>query len=732
MDSSRKKLTFKWLKTVVTSPTHLQRRDAGSDTPSRWNMSPNEYSDTLPLSDSPGPEGLGALCLDTPKRKAEVLGESTPSIGKVKLRKLSKKNFETFITSKEKPMDNSPKQLESTESQQVSPPLSHSFILKKKDRTPEEGSKAIYRKAVMAALGSINAGCSTSNNPRTDTNSPSLQPVSSPVMTEVHSPTSLDRTVININPSSVKPEYKSRDNRTVQEDEWSHPQVFEDTQGRDDGSVPKTDRRCVVLKGEDSPKGFLAHDSVVVETTSQDELFDTKYEAEAEDCNSSFPALEYIPESWSCFTNPQKGSSVSQKHQSPLVNYQGGSTSSLSFLSTNESTAPFHAAAEYTKMPFMPSQRTVIVSSKEPQTPNTGPSKASRVKTENFRSSSSMVNLSDPFALPLYSNREVSNPYLNSTNTRRWSDAGSNIHYPPYSFTHGGTPKRRLSLGAKPVWTSYPYNQVNQVGFIDTHCHIDMLYGKLGFRGTFSSFRRRYQSSFPSEFRGCIADFCNPGIMVKEALWEGLLTEDMVWGAFGCHPHFAKDYSSVHERNILMAMRHPKAVAFGEMGLDYSHKNSTDTSRQKEVFERQLRLAVAMQKPLVIHCRDADDDLLPIMKKCIPRDYKIHRHCFTNSYPVIEPFLTEFPNLYVGFTALITYSRATEARDAVRQIPLNRIVLETDAPYFLPTQVSKDVCRFSHPGMGIHTLQELSLLKGEDMATVLATVRNNTTQLYGI
>ena len=57
----------------------------------------------------------------------------------------------------------------------------------------------------------------------------------------------------------------------------------------------------------------------------------------------------------------------------------------------------------------------------------------------------------------------------------------------------------------------------------------------------------------------------------------------VVWGAFGCHPHFAKDYSNVQERDILMAMRHPKAVAFGEMGLDYSHKNSTHASRQKEV-----------------------------------------------------------------------------------------------------------------------------------------------------
>lgn len=65
----------------------------------------------------------------------------------------------------------------------------------------------------------------------------------------------------------------------------------------------------------------------------------------------------------------------------------------------------------------------------------------------------------------------------------------------------------------------------------------------------------------------------------------------------------------------------------------------------------------------------------------------VSRHCFTNNYEVIEPFLTEFPNLYVGFTALITYSRATEARNAVRQIPLDRIVLETDAPYFLPRQV---------------------------------------------
>ncbi|XP_029288619.1 putative deoxyribonuclease TATDN2 isoform X2 [Cottoperca gobio] len=598
-------------------------------------------------------------------------------------------------------MDKSSPQLEHSESKQVySPPL-HSYFMK----------EAIYRRALIAAVDSSRASGSNTNIPMT-----------SPLKTEEPSPLSLDRTFTSIECSPIKSENKSKNNSSLQEEQWdSTLQLFEDIEAQDDGTELKTDRRSVVLKEGDSPKRFVAPDS-------PDKLFATENRPEDECCGTSLSALEYIPDSSCCFSTHQKGSPDSQQWKSPSVNTQGATTSSLTFSYTNETPEVVQAAAKEMERPF---SRSVFVSFKEPHPTKTAPLKGSRVETESFRSSNIMSHLSDPFALPLYSKRGVLNPHLNSTTPRRKSDTGSSMRQPPNSFTQGGTSKRRLSMGAAPLWTSYPYLD-SQVGFIDTHCHIDMLYGKLGFCGTFNSFQRQYQSSFPPEFRGCIANFCNPRIMVKEALWEGLLAEDMVWGAFGCHPHFAKDYSSAHERDILMAMRHPKAVAFGEIGLDYSHKNSTEHSKQKEVFERQLRLAVAMHKPLVIHCRDADDDLLEIMKKCVPREYRIHRHCFTNSYPVIEPFLTEFPNLYVGFTALITYYKAAEARDAVRRIPLNRIVLETDAPYFLPRQVSKDVCRFAHPGMGIYTLQELSLLKGEDMATVLSTIRNNTIQLYGV
>ncbi|KAM6947932.1 putative deoxyribonuclease TATDN2 [Lycodopsis pacificus] len=709
MDRSKNKLTFKWLRTAITSPTNLQEQDAASGTPSRWNKSPTEDSNTLPLGDSPGPDGLGALSLDTPKRKAGVLCESTPSLGKVKLRKLSRENYEHFITSEEKSMDNPSRQLEATGRWDVSSPPPHSFIMKKKARTPEEASKVIYRKAVVAAIGS------TTSSPRT------LPFVSSPVNTEGPSPATLDRAYKDSRCSST--ENISEHSDTVQEEQWSPLQVLEDI---DDDSELKTGR-SVVLKGEDSPERFVGPNSAVVETTSQDQSLATEYGPEPTCCGSYLPALDYTTDSSSCFTIHQKGPFDSQQWRSPSVYTEEATTSSFTFSSPNETAGVIQAAAVDEDTPFSLSQRTVYVSLKQPHPTNTAPSHAPRVETDNFCSSRTIA-YRDPFALPLRSTR-VSKPHSKSTTTRRQSDVGSAMRHPPASFTQGCTAKRRLSLGAEPMRTTYPDTRG---GFIDTHCHIDMLYGKLRFSGTFGSFRDHYRSSFPPEFRGCIANFCNPAVMVREALWEGLLAEDMVWGAFGCHPHFATYYSSVQERDILMAMRHPKAVAFGEIGLDYSHKNSTHSSKQKEVFERQLRLAVAMQKPLVIHCRDADDDLLKIMKRCVPRDYKIHRHCFTNSYPVIEPFLTEFPNLYVGFTALITYFKATEARDAVRQIPLNRIVLETDAPYFLPRQVRKDVCQFSHPGMAIHTLQELSLLKGEDMATVLSTVRDNTTQLYSV
>ncbi|CAG5981630.1 unnamed protein product [Menidia menidia] len=696
MDSGRKKVTFNWLHTAISSPTNPQANNAGPSTPSQRNTPETDPTSTSPANYSPGSEVFGALSLDTPKRKAEDLFGNVNSLGKVKLRKLSRENSKIFRNLKDSTMKRSPEQQETPKPQEAS----HSFILKKKERTPEEGLKAICRMALIAAFGNTTA----KHRPTKTHKTLPLPLASSPGEAQESSPDSLDRKIVDTY-SSLRSSEEYKDVSSIPGENRSSPhQVLVEINSQDKDCEPKANRRDPVC-GE----------------TSRSALFAPENELEVKECDSSIPSLQYTPDSlFSPMTHQNN-----PHQQSDFVNSQGASASSVPLIYSPEATGVNQTATEDTETIFSTSPRSVFFSCKQTHLQSTGSSNLFRAGSQTS-SSSFNANLLDPFALPLHSNSSS-----NSSARRRRSDGeslkGSHSHLSPSSVI----PTRRLSLGAKPLWTGHSYCD-SQAGFIDTHCHLDMLYGKLGYSGTFSSFRKHYKSSFTPEFQGCITDFCNPGIMMKEALWEGLLAEDMVWGAFGCHPHFAKNYSKVQENNILMAMRHPKAVAFGEMGLDYSHKNSTNTPLQKKVFERQLQLAVAMQKPLVIHCRDADDDLLEIMKRCVPREHKIHRHCFTNSYPVIEPFLTEFPNLYVGFTALITYSSATEARNAVRQIPLDRIVLETDAPYFVPRQVGKNVCRFSHPGMGIHTLQELCWLKGEDMATVLNTIRKNTTQLYGI
>ncbi|XP_043979326.1 putative deoxyribonuclease TATDN2 isoform X2 [Gambusia affinis] len=701
MDNARKKVSFKWIQTAATLPGEAGQSNASSNTPSGSSKPGLGESSAFPLSDSPGSERLGALSLDTPKRKAEALCESAPSAGKAKLRKLSRKHSETFKTIKSPPSAEIRQQDESPTSPHVLPTSHHSFILKKKERTPEEGSKAICRMALIAAIGKTRTSLGSTGVPIPTSESGSLPLDSVPAQTVGQSPEPSDSNVGSIGFVRSPDEYE--DVESLSEDHSTPVQVFEDTPSQSYSPESKTHSRELVF----------------LETTPHGKFFVSEDEAEVEDSRPPVPQLEFISDSGF------------PTQRNSLQNWIAlTSTSSASLSPSIENPGTVQTAADDTQSYLLPEKRTVYISLKQPKQPDLEPLNPFRAELQNFPSSVK-ANSSDPFSLPLCSTERLSNLSVTSAAPRRQSDCCSSMRFPPSSVPDSSTSARRLSLGADPLWTNYPDRNV-QAGFIDTHCHLDMLYGKLGFRGTFGRFRQTYSSSFSPEFQGCITNFCNPHVMVKEALWEGLLSEDRVWGAFGCHPHFVKGYSNTQENSILMAMRHPKAVAFGEMGLDYSHKNSTDSSRQKQVFERQLRLAVAMQKPLVIHCRDADDDLLEIMKKCVPRDYKIHRHCFTNSYSVIEPFLTEFPNLYVGFTALITYTRAREARDAARQIPLDRIVLETDAPYFLPRQVGKDVCRFSHPGMGIHTLHELSWLKGEDEATVLSTIRNNTTLLYGI
>ena len=188
-------------------------------------------------------------------------------------------------------------------------------------------------------------------------------------------------------------------------------------------------------------------------------------------------------------------------------------------------------------------------------------------------------------------------------------------------------------------------------------------------------------------------------------------------------------------------MQHPRCVGWGEIGLDYHYDNSP-RELQQEVFRRQLRLAVNLNKPLTIHTREAEGDTERILKEEVPVDHRvspwnctrrskwdrsfiimhiqIHIHCFTDSPEWASRMLSHFPNLYIGvtgtlsvvplirfrsiwapkpFTGVITYATNLNTSNVVRQmVPLEssataldtqlRIVLETDAPFMTPSNLS--------------------------------------------
>ncbi|CAE6389131.1 unnamed protein product [Rhizoctonia solani] len=166
----------------------------------------------------------------------------------------------------------------------------------------------------------------------------------------------------------------------------------------------------------------------------------------------------------------------------------------------------------------------------------------------------------------------------------------------------------------------------------------------------------------------------------------------------GVHPHEARHYDDEVEADLLEAMKHPRNVGLGEIGLDY-HYNNSPQEIQKEVLVMQIKHAIALGKPLTIHTREADDDIWEILSNNVPNNWKIHIHCFTDSPVLAKKLLDHFPNLYIGITGVITYSTNENTSAVVRMLATSppvdpsrsplRILLETDAPYMVPANLTK-------------------------------------------
>lgn len=156
---------------------------------------------------------------------------------------------------------------------------------------------------------------------------------------------------------------------------------------------------------------------------------------------------------------------------------------------------------------------------------------------------------------------------------------------------------------------------------------------------------------------------------------------DFFYAAVGIHPENAYELTEENYEEIKEMTKNPKVRAIGEIGLDYYWEENPPREKQKEVFRKQMKLAEELNMPVVIHDRDAHGDTLEIMKE-FP-EVKGVVHCFSGSVEFARECLKL--GYYIGFTGVVTFKNSKKIVEVAKEVPLDRMLVETDAPYMAPT-----------------------------------------------
>lgn len=217
--------------------------------------------------------------------------------------------------------------------------------------------------------------------------------------------------------------------------------------------------------------------------------------------------------------------------------------------------------------------------------------------------------------------------------------------------------------------------------FIDSHCHLTD--EKLA--SQFDAILTRMQSAGVNGFINIGSDIPSSQAALAQC-HEAKSRGFQCAASVGFHPHQAGEFTDDAAKVLLELWQHPLCVAAGEMGLDYfydeNHPDFLGASRevQQKVLLTQLELAAENHKPVIIHNRDADDDLLDAIS-AFPNLRGVF-HCFNSSWETAEKVLSH--GFYLGFTGMVTFKNTASVRDVARKCPLDRLLIETDSPYLAP------------------------------------------------
>ena len=253
---------------------------------------------------------------------------------------------------------------------------------------------------------------------------------------------------------------------------------------------------------------------------------------------------------------------------------------------------------------------------------------------------------------------------------------------------------------------------------VDSHCHLD---GKV-----FDNDRdETIQRAIDAGVERMLAIGTGDGPPDLEAAIRLADRYPMFLATVGVHPHEAAKYDDATSMALRELLRHPKVVALGEIGLDY-HYDLSPRDTQKRVFIEQMAIAREARKPIVIHTREAWDDTFALLEEhWKPTGLGGIMHCFTGSPVELERTLAL--GFHVAFGGVVTYPKAIEVHESARVVPLDRMLLETDAPYLSP--IPKRGKR-NEPAYVVGTAQRIAELRSTTVEEIAKATTANFERLF--
>ncbi len=197
-----------------------------------------------------------------------------------------------------------------------------------------------------------------------------------------------------------------------------------------------------------------------------------------------------------------------------------------------------------------------------------------------------------------------------------------------------------------------------------------------------------------------------------------------VYAAVAVHPHDARHYDDSAGDRLCDLARNPRVVAIGEIGLDY-HYDFSPRDAQYRAFQAQLALARECGLPVIIHCREAYPDTLDVLESEMDRALSGVMHCWAGSQAEAERALGL--GMYLGFGGVITFKNAEETREVARTAPMDRLLVETDAPYLAPVPYRG---KRNEPAYTLLAAEKLAEIRAVDLAAIASASTRNAETLF--